>query len=574
MSNLLAHDFKRCMLEELSQVERWLTSRTRLASARHLVQVVRVFRGAPVVRTSGGVRVEGTLSGILMEFCNGGELTSYLWDERACRPRAFDESTAQFLFAQLMELLSELFQPQLATGSRRQSLWAPECEELVPGDPPPCPQSPVERGISVGAMSFASLATEASRDFTEGTDTMTLGKQLPLQYFHNDIKTENLVFSGTTLKLIDFQSLTPLRHSTSSWRPQLEHATLEYQHRHPGALAEGMRAHAEGVALWASGVILTRLLAAELRSDWVYRHRGLGPRQALERVLPEDHCLLQQNDLGPRDVLNQIFSAEATPSILDVLNHPWVRSAQKSWQAGRASATVQAALAELRPQGCDPRKDLIAWIPLKDCLMVEGRPAPIQQVKEMIDIAIDLSGGHFRLEEQRPRRRGSSGDGEVTEPFTEWHITLGDSTLEDGETPFGDATGSIRGGCPPTPTSPSSASRIKWQKLRTQLVLDRFCLQLRPKESLCDDEPGGLWWLRLKWLPALVAGKRARLGGLTLGRRRISQGLGLPEGGGFVHLQQLLLEGRREVEQRRERAAELKTPTPGGSLMLPIFGRG
>lgn len=580
MSNLTVREFKRCVLEELSQVERWMTSRTRLAVSRHLVHVVRVFRDAPVVRTSNGVRVEGVINGILMEFCDRGELTYYLWDDKAHKPRAFDEAVAQYLFAQLAELVVELFAPQQAASRAEQCFSFDAAEDAGTSSNMLCPPAmSIERDTSMGAMSLQSLDSSSCRDGPEGLESITLSQQKPIQYFHNDVKTENLVLSGTTLKLIDFQSLTPLRRSRFSRLPQLEHATLEYQHRHPAALSEATGARAEGVVLWACGVILVRLLAAELGGDWVFRHRGLGSQEALEQQLPPDHCLLKVDESGPRNLLDEIFSPEATPSIVDVLSHPWVRGARRSWQAGKASQVVQMALEELRPQGCDPRKDLVAWIPLTGCVMVEGRAPPVEDIETIIQLAIGFSGGHFRQDGVRRRcRRGSvAGELEAAEDFHEWHIITCDTAAEEENADLrmpSPAVGVRRTITPSSPTG-GGAKRGMWQELRTRLVLDRFCVQVLSKEDLGEDEPTGVWWLRVKWLPAMVAGKKDTLGGLTTGRRRIDSRLGLVECGGFVLLQQLLLEGRNEVAQRLERAKqEVRRPAiPGGLPLLPVSAR-
>jgi len=597
LGNLSAREFQRGVLQELSQVERWMTSRTRLAVSRHLVRVVRVLRDAPVVRTVGGARVEATINGILMEFCDRGELTSYLWDEKRHKPRAFDEATGQFLFAQLMDLLVELFAPPpvAATGG-------PSCtheSEDTAGASIPLAAT-IERDTSVGGMSQLSVVSDASgRDEPESWEVRALvGLPQPIKYFHSDIKTENLVISGTTLKLIDFQSLAPLRGSRCGRPAHVEHATVEYQHRHGGALAAGLEARAEGTALWACGVILVRLLAAELPSDWVYRHRGLGPQGALEPLLPPGHCLLRAGEPGgPRALLERLFSPEATPSLQEMLAHPWVAGARGGREAS-APAAAKRALEELRPRACDPRQDLVAWIALTGCVCVEGKPPPSHEAEELISAAMSLSDGHFRLDGRRHRshtRSACEDRDAVEESFHEWHIIVCDAEEEEaaqagdfwppslqpaprtgpadaGPSPSSGAAGTS---WPGTPRSPASARRsAMWQSLRTRLVLDRFCVQLRAKEDLAEDEPSGIWWLRVKWLPPMVAGKKDTLGGLTMGRHRADSKLGLVECGSFVMLQQLLLEGRNEVVQRTERAAaqSRRPATPGGTT-LPILGR-
>merc|ERR1712014_525516 len=112
-----------------------------------------------------------------------------------------------------------------------------------------------------------------------------------------------------------------------------------------------------------------------------------------------------------------------------------------------------------------------------------------------------------------------------------------------------------------------------WQAVRTMLVLDRFMVQLSAKRDVAADEPKGVWWLRVKWLPPPVAGKKDTLGRLTMGRQKMGR-LGQVGGGNFVLLQQLLLEGRNEIDRRAdERAIQTRRPSPPGAVKLPIFGR-
>jgi len=628
MSNLTIREFKRSVLEELSQVERWLTSRTRLASSKHIVRVVRVLRDAPVVRTASGQRVEGMVNAILMEFCDKGELTSYLWNAKTHQPRAFDEQSALYLFAQLIDLLIELLPPAElpSLSSFEQASPLLDVEGGGGGG-----DSRFSWRITASAPSPTNLqrTTSANTDLSvnepEGSASFNDegDRPGPIKYFHNDIKTENLVISGTILKLIDFQSLTPLRSSRMAARPRVEHATPVYQHQHPAAMGKSLEAKAEATALWAVGVILVRLLAAELPTDWVFRHQGMGTQEQLEDVLPEGHCLLSEDEASPRDLLDQIFSPVQTPPILEVLTHPWLRGAREDDVpiTGKLSQqlieSAELALKDLRPTGVEPGGARVAWIPLTGCINIEGVGPPLKLVEEIIGVTVSLSDGRFQQSGSRERKcskRGSvcgiSSPVQVGDPeeecFHEWHLTIcADDEDEEGsmvpelnlptspmsqmskdQTP---ATSPVRptgsGLSPASPITPVSdaalspygaspghkGSRLRvgsmWHALRTRLVVDRFYVQIRIKEDLEEDEPSDIWWLRLKWLPPMVTGKKDTLGSLTHHGARHHYSTC-----SFVQLQQLLLEGRNDVMQRREREKEREKEArkkKAGMLSLP-----
>merc|ERR1712137_900818 len=189
-----------------------------------------------------------------------------------------------------------------------------------------------------------------------------------VKYFHNDIKTENLVLSGETLE--------------KSGNTNVQHATLIYQHMHPGALGKTLEDRVEGVSLWACGVVLVQLLAAELNSDFVHRHRGMGGDK-INNVLSIEHCLADPFDCsGPRDLLDTIFSEKRTPTLTEVLAHPWVARARESCREPSVIAKMNEKLDKLRTAGTSA---FIAWIPLADCIHVVGQPPPIAVAKQIIE---------------------------------------------------------------------------------------------------------------------------------------------------------------------------------------------
>jgi len=174
-------------------------------------------------------------------------------------------------------------------------------------------------------------------------------------------------------------------------------------------------------------------------------------------------------------------------------------------------------------------------------------------------MAVALSDGHFRLDGCKQRRYVVCQDGSPSEEIQEWSIVVC-NTEEDGDTTsahYNDGSPSDTGfhdvsampgastfhiakaaanssetspsevrrsSSPNSPTRPQPSGRksFSWQTLRTRLVLDRFCIQVRYKEEdLTEDAPHDVWWLRLRWLPPMVAGKKDTLGSLTMFRHRL-----------------------------------------------------
>merc|ERR1712039_425025 len=118
-----------------------------------------------------------------------------------------------------------------------------------------------------------------------------------------------------------------------------------------------------------------------------------------------------------------------------------------------------------------------------------------------------------------------------------------------------------------------------WQGIRTRMVSERFSIQLRVKENTGedDDERDFIWWIRVRWMPPLIEGKSTTP---SASRGTMRSKAGVPHGGGFAQLQQLLLEGRNAVTKRRNEiemasVARAASTAPAGGPMLPFgaFGR-
>merc|ERR1712113_40377 len=117
-----------------------------------------------------------------------------------------------------------------------------------------------------------------------------------------------------------------------------------------------------------------------------------------------------------------------------------------------------------------------------------------------------------------------------------------------------------------------------WRGIRNRLVSDRFTCQLRARDDTQDEGLDFIWWIRVRWMPPLVPGKKdtRTLGGRTA--FRLSRMSSSSHSSSFAQLQQLLLESRNEVMNQKKKAeaaaAEAARPAPMIGLALPIMGRG
>merc|ERR1719482_1895285 len=212
---------------------------------------------------------DARITGILMEYCPGGDLLNYMGENNA----AFDEVCAKFIFGQVVELLTLLHEPESAPDSQTHKAY--------------------------GAM---------------------LPIDEPERWFHGDLKLENLCIAqdGVTVKLIDFQTLQPAARIPREMAHSCGHATRCYEHCHPAAVAAATSA-LEAHEVWAAGVILFRLLTEGLvPAEWVWKNGGLG-EDALDALLPEDHALARTRPGSVRSLLVSIFRPTGTtPSASEV----------------------------------------------------------------------------------------------------------------------------------------------------------------------------------------------------------------------------------------------------------------
>merc|ERR1740123_229476 len=194
---------------------------------------------------------------------------------------------------------------------------------------------------------------------------------------------------------------------------------------------------------------------------------------------------------GVRDLLEMVFSADRTPTIVEVLLHPWVVQAHRLWQLESSIGSVKHTLAARRLEGTEASSNLV-WVPLTGCVCMEGQPAPISVVDEIIEVTISLSGGLLCGDGCRTRRRchiNEDGGAMEEESFPEWHI-IAHVEDDDGsggkEEVLSPGSSKVHGRCSPrflgdspvssvgpsasaglVSPSPSSRRPSLWRSLRT-----------------------------------------------------------------------------------------------------------
>lgn len=229
----------------------------------------------------------------------------------------------------------------------------------------------------------------------------------------------------------------------------------------------------------------------------------------------------------------------------------------------------KATLNKMRPRGGTTPA---AWIPLTDCIDVEGLQAPFAIVEKIIGMVHKLSNGRFR-HKKNPAYTGSfnhSSDlDEVSEKsgFHSWDI------MEKGEESDDEKIEpmilSPLHTPPLTATSTGEKSFLRLNLEHSGPAVHKFSLSLRLKRDVCEDEPSGLWWLRVERSPPSACLQGAKLN--MFGDRSV---VGFAAQESFVQLQQLLLEARNEVSNRlmKERVPSHRPVISNGPL-LPITAR-
>jgi len=298
-----------------------------------------------------------------------------------------------------------------------------------------------------------------------------------------------------------------------------------------------------------------------------------------------------------RDLLEKIFSKERTPSIEEVWHHPWVEKARELQRDRSATEEVARKLLLRAPEASDPKSAYVAWVPLRNCVLQVGKPAPFDDINEIVEMAISFSGKpypKFSLEKHRvipgqatSECRAVEEDDQVAEEdeFHEWCISMcisgideeyegSDNEVDEDASTFpglGDDPQRDHADDTPSPhlrkdsrtlshmsssatlTGPRRPQSL-WKLMRIRMASDRFVVQVRPrKDNATEEDPTGIWWLRVKWLPPVIGltksatsdTRRSFFSNMQAGGARFVQS------SNFMQLQHLLFEGLNEVQERR-----------------------
>jgi serine/threonine protein kinase len=253
------------MVEELETAERIMKVQ-RLMKHRNVVSVLKVPRNAMIKVPSTGQQ-GACFHGIITEYCDGGELFNYIVipkESGGLQGCAFNEKQARFLFRQIIDLLLALHYP-------------PE------GEP---------------------------------------------AYYHGDIKDQNFVVSGSTLKLIDYGTLSKVQDNVGP----AKHMTRSHQ--------QPFHNNCESVDLWAAGIILLDMLLISSVGQMFKVSMGMN-RGVTElkhgkfwdkihmKLMQTDtnNCLLQNRPDSAQDLLRKIFVMEPRNSlnVKEIASHPWLK---------------------------------------------------------------------------------------------------------------------------------------------------------------------------------------------------------------------------------------------------------
>eukprot|EP00668_Euglena_longa_P003646 GGOE01004268.1.p1 GENE.GGOE01004268.1~~GGOE01004268.1.p1 ORF type:complete len:942 (-),score=244.12 GGOE01004268.1:494-3268(-) len=254
------------MVEELETAERIMKVQ-RLMKHANVVSVLKVPRNATIIVPS--TRQQGDcFHGIVTEYCDGGELFNYIVlpkESGGLQGCAFNEKQARFLFKQIIDLLLVLHHPKAGEGE---------------------------------------------------------------PYYHGDIKDQNFVVSGSTLKLIDYGTLSKVSDNVGP----VKHMTRSHQ--------QPFHNNCESVDLWAAGIVLLDMLlissVGQMFKVSMGVNRGVAELKAGKfwekiqmklKAADPHNCLLQSGPESVKELLQRIFVMEPANSlsVKDIANHPWLR---------------------------------------------------------------------------------------------------------------------------------------------------------------------------------------------------------------------------------------------------------
>eukprot|EP00669_Euglena_mutabilis_P007914 TRINITY_DN3088_c0_g1_i4.p2 TRINITY_DN3088_c0_g1~~TRINITY_DN3088_c0_g1_i4.p2 ORF type:complete len:739 (+),score=330.73 TRINITY_DN3088_c0_g1_i4:466-2682(+) len=254
------------MVEELETAERIMKVQ-RLMKHPNVVSVLKVPRNATISVPS--TRQQGDcFHGIITEYCDGGELFNYIVlpkESGGLQGCAFNEKQARFLFKQIIDLLLVLHHPREGEGE---------------------------------------------------------------PYYHGDIKDQNFVVSGSTLKLIDYGTLSKVSDNVGP----VKHMTRSHQ--------QPFHNSCESVDLWAAGIVLLDMLlissVGQMFKVSMGVNRGVAELKAgkfwekiqMKLKASDPHnCLLQSGPDSAKDLLQKIFVMEPANSlsVKEIALHPWLR---------------------------------------------------------------------------------------------------------------------------------------------------------------------------------------------------------------------------------------------------------
>lgn len=254
------------MVEELETAERIMKVQ-RLMNHRNVVSVVKVPRNATITVPSTGQQGD-CFHGIVTEYCDGGELFNYIVlpkESGGLQGCAFNEKQARFLFKQIIDLLMVLHHPAEGEGDA---------------------------------------------------------------YYHGDIKDQNFVVASSTLKLIDYGTLSKVCDNVGP----VKHMTRSHQ--------QPFHNNCESVDLWAAGIVLLDMLlissVGQMFKVSMGVNRGVAELKAgkfwekiqMKLKASDPHnCLLHSGPDTAKDLLQKIFQMEPANSLCvkDIAVHPWLR---------------------------------------------------------------------------------------------------------------------------------------------------------------------------------------------------------------------------------------------------------